>query len=81
MQRLSTTIPDDLYDQFYNHIPKGSRAQFVADALREALEKHERMDALKAIQEFKPFKVEEDSAEVLRKLRSHRRNYLSNLQK
>ena len=77
MQRISITLDDALKNQLDSIIPKGERARFVADAIQKALEDWQRQQALEMLKNFKRFKVQEDSVEMLRKIRSKRADYLA----
>jgi metal-responsive CopG/Arc/MetJ family transcriptional regulator len=70
MQRITVTLPDELARQFSDTVDKGERSRFVADALTEALAKKERQKAFHALKAFQPFRVQENSVEVLRSIRN-----------
>ena len=74
MQRISITLPDDIAEIINVKVSKGERSKFIADALKEALHKKERMIAYDALENFTPFKTNEDSTEVLRKIRTSKRD-------
>lgn len=77
MQRISITLDDTLKDQLDNIIPKGERARFVADAIQKALDDWQRQQALLMLENFKRFKVDNDSVATLRKIREERADYLT----
>lgn len=80
MKKISVTLPDDLHEKFLSLVPARTRSKFVSGVLTEALERKERQSAFDEIKSFKPFKVNRDSAEVLRDLRSRRKSeYIDNL--
>lgn len=72
MQRISVTLPDEVVDVFYTKIEKGHRSKFIADAIRAALHKEEKLQAYQSLANFTPFTIEEDSTEGLRQIRENR---------
>lgn len=69
MQRLSITIDDTIKQELDTIAPKGERAAFVSKAIKKAIEDYHAQQALKKILDFKPYKIEQDSIEILREVR------------
>ena len=69
MQRISITIEDHLKAELDNIAAKGERAAFISQAIQKAVDDWHKQQALKIILDFKPYKVKQDSVEVLRELR------------
>ena len=72
MQRISITLPEKIAELFYAKVTKGDRSKFIANAIKEALNKEEKWQAYQSLVNFKPFDVSEESTEVLRKIRKSR---------
>jgi hypothetical protein len=72
MQRLSITIDDSIKQELDIITAKGERAAFVSKAIKKAIEDYHAQQALKKILDFKPYKIERDSIEVLREVRESR---------
>lgn len=72
MQRISITIEDHLKAELDNIAAKGERAAFISQAIQKAVDDWHKQQALKIILDFKPYKVKQDSVEVLRELREER---------
>jgi predicted transcriptional regulator len=72
MQRLSITIDDAIKQELDNIAPKGERAAFVSKAIKKAIDDYYSQQALKKILDFKPYKIEQDSIEILRDVREGR---------
>jgi hypothetical protein len=69
MQRLSITIDDYLKEELDSIAGKGERAAFISQAIKKAIEDWHKQRALEKNLNFKPYKIEQDSLEVLRKVR------------
>lgn len=72
MQRISITIDDHLKAELDNIVGKGERAAFINHAIQKAVDDWHKQRALKKILDFKPYKIEQDSVEVLRQIREER---------
>ncbi len=72
MQRISITIDDDLKTELDAIAAKGERAAFISQAIQKAVNDWHKQQALQEILNFKPFKVKQDSVEVLHELREKR---------
>lgn len=72
MQRLSITIDDYLKDELDNITAKGERAAFINQAIKKAIDDWHKQRALEKILSFKPYKINQDSVEVLREVREGR---------
>lgn len=72
MQRISITIEDDLKAELDNIAAKGERAAFISQAIQKASDDWHKQQALKKILNFKPYKINRDSVEVLREVRDGR---------
>ena len=72
MQRLSITIDDYLKDELDSIAGKGDRAAFISQAIKKAIEDWHKQRALEKILSFKPYKIEQDSVDVLREVRESR---------
>ena len=72
MQRISITIEDHLKTELDNIAAKGERAAFITQAIQKAVDDWHKQQALKKILDFKPYKVKQDSVEMLRELREQR---------
>jgi metal-responsive CopG/Arc/MetJ family transcriptional regulator len=72
MKRLSITIDDAIKQELDNIAPKGERAAFVSKAIKKAIDDYHAQQALKKILAFKPYKIEQDSIEVLQEVREGR---------
>ena len=72
MQRISITIEDHLKAELDNIAGKGERAAFISRAIQKAVDDWHRQQALKKILDFKPYKISQDSVEVLREVREGR---------
>jgi len=72
MQRISITIDDYLKDELDNITAKGERASFIAQAIKKAIEEWHRKQALEKIMQFKPYKINKDSLDVLEDVREGR---------
>ncbi|SCN47083.1 hypothetical protein BAZMOX_12464_2 [methanotrophic endosymbiont of Bathymodiolus azoricus (Menez Gwen)] len=72
MQRISITIEDDLKAELDNIAAKGERAAFISQAIQKAIDDWHKQQALKKILNFKPYKINRDSVEVLREVRDGR---------
>lgn len=72
MQRLSITIDDAIKQELDIIAPKGERAAFVSKAIKKAIEDYHAQQALNKILSFKPYKIEQDSVEILRQVREER---------
>lgn len=73
MQRLSITIDDVIKQELDNITTKGERAAFVSKAIKNAIDDYHKQQALKKILAFKPYKIDQDSIDVLRDVRENRR--------
>lgn len=72
MQRISVTLPEDVAELFYTKVAKGNRSKFIADAIKKALSKEEKLLAFQSLVNFAPFDVSKESTEVLREIRKSR---------
>jgi hypothetical protein len=72
MQRISITIEDHLKAELDNIAGKGERAAFIGQAIQKAVDDWHKQQALKKILDFKPYKISQDSVEVLREVREGR---------
>lgn len=72
MQRISITIDDYLKKELDNITTKGQRAAFISQAIQKAVDDWHKQQALKKILNFKPYKVNQDSVEILREIRQGR---------
>lgn len=72
MQRLSITIDDVIKQELDNIASKGERAAFVAKAIKKAIDDYHAQQALNKILSFKPYKIKQDSVEVLHEVREGR---------
>lgn len=72
MQRISITIEDHLKAELDNIAGKGERAAFIGQAIQKAVDDWHKQQALKKILDFKPYKINQDSVEVLREVREGR---------
>lgn len=72
MQRISITIDDALKAELDVIAGKGERAAFINQAIQKAVEDWHKQQALKTILNFKPYKVSQDSVEILHELREER---------
>ncbi|SHE23765.1 hypothetical protein [methanotrophic endosymbiont of Bathymodiolus puteoserpentis (Logatchev)] len=72
MQRISITIEDDLKAELDNIAVKGERAAFINQAIQKAIDDWHKQQALKKILNFKPYKINRYSVEVLREVRDGR---------
>ena len=72
MQRISITIEDHLKAELDNIAGKGERAAFISQAIQKAIDDWHKQQALKKILDFKPYKISQDSVEVLREVREGR---------
>lgn len=72
MQRISITIEDHLKTELDNITAKGERAAFISQAIQKAVDDWHKQQALKKILDFKPYKINRDSVEVLREVRDGR---------
>ncbi|BCG64698.1 MAG: hypothetical protein methR_P2490 [Methyloprofundus sp.] len=72
MQRISITINDHLKTELDAIAAKGERAAFISQAIQKAVTDWHKQQALKKILNFKPYKVNQDSAEILHELREQR---------
>jgi hypothetical protein len=55
-----------------NIAAKGERAAFISQAIQKAIDDWHKQQALKKILNFKPYKINRDSVEVLREVRDGR---------
>ena len=78
MQRISITIDDYLKSELDNIAAKGERAAFISQAIQKAVDDWHKQQALKKILNFKPYKINQDSVEVLREVRDGRVQQLVN---
>lgn len=69
MQRMSVTLPDPVVLQLARKVAKGERSHFVANAIIMALEQEKRRIAFDQLKQFTPFTVQENSTQVLRRIR------------
>lgn len=72
MQRISITIDDHLKHELDSITAKGERASFITQAIKHAIEDWHRKKALERILNFKPYKIERDSVEILHEVREGR---------
>ncbi len=72
MQRISVTLPDDLAKTFYQEISKGERSQFVIQAIADSLRRGKKRHAFESLKQFKPFSTDQDSTDILSKIRDSR---------
>ncbi|MCD2449005.1 hypothetical protein GO003_001160 [Methylicorpusculum oleiharenae] len=72
MQRISITIEDQLKAELDHITGKGERAAFISQAIQKAVDDWHRQQALKKILDFKPYKIDRDSVDVLREVREGR---------
>ena len=72
MQRISITIDDYLKQELDNIAAKGERASFITRAIKKAIEEWHRQQALEKIMQFKPYKIEQNSLDVLDDVREGR---------
>jgi len=72
MQRLSITIDDHLKDELDSIAAKGERAAFINQAIKKAVDDWHKQKALEKILTFKPYKIDQDSLDVLREAREAR---------
>ena len=78
MQRISITIDDYLKSELDNIVAKGERAAFISQAIQKAVDDWHKQQALQKILNFKPYKINQDSVEVLREVRDGRALQLVN---
>ncbi len=72
MQRISITIDDRLKAELDDIAGKGERAAFISQAIQKAVDDWHKQQALKKILDFKPYKIDQDSVDVLREVRADR---------
>lgn len=72
MQRISITIDDYLKQELDTITAKGERAFFITQAIKKAIEEWHRQQALEKIMQFKPYKIERNSLDVLDDVREGR---------
>jgi metal-responsive CopG/Arc/MetJ family transcriptional regulator len=72
MQRLSITIDDCLKDELDSIAAKGERAAFISQAIKKAVDDWHKQKALEKILTFKPYKIDQDSLDVLHEVREGR---------
>ena len=72
MQRISITIDDYLKQELDTITVKGERASFISQAIKKAIEEWHRQKALEKIMQFKPYKIQQDSLDVLADVREGR---------
>ena len=72
MQKISITIDDYLKDELDTITAKGERAAFITEAIKRAVDDWHKQRALEKILTFKPYKIDQDSVEVLREVREGR---------
>ena len=72
MQKISITIDDYLKDELDTITEKGERAAFITEAIKKAVDDWHKQRALEKILTFKPYKIDQDSVEVLREVREGR---------
>lgn len=77
MQRISITIDDDLKCKLEDAIPKGERAAFVSRAIEKELIAQEKQKAIDLLSNFKRYKVDKSSVDIVREIRSERADYLA----
>ena len=68
-QNIFITIPAKPQIQLCKAIEKGKKAKFVAQALETALVQEEKLKSLDFLKSFKPFRSEDISVKVLRKIK------------
>ena len=78
MQRISITIDDYLKSELDNIVAKGERAAFISKAIQKAVDDWHKQQALKKILNFKPYKINQDSVEVLQEVRDGRARQIVN---
>lgn len=66
MKRISITIDDYLKDELDNIAGKGERAAFINKAIQKAVDDWHKQQALKKILNFKPYKICQNSVDILR---------------
>ncbi|MCK5871959.1 MAG: hypothetical protein KAG26_03950 [Methylococcales bacterium] len=74
MQRISITIDDYLKHELDNITPKGERASFITAAIKNAIDDWHKQRALEKILAFKPYKINQNSIDILRDVRTGRIN-------
>ena len=72
MQKISITIDDYLKDELDTITAKSERAAFINEAIKKAVDDWHKQRALEKILTFKPYKIDQDSVEVLREVREGR---------
>jgi len=72
MQKISITIDDYLKDELDTITAKGERAAFITEAIKKVVNDWHKQRALEKILTFKPYKINQDSVEVLREVREGR---------
>lgn len=72
MQRISITIDDHLKTELDTIAAKGERAAFIGQAIQKAVDEWHKQQALDKVLNFKPYKINQDSVEVLREVREGR---------
>lgn len=72
MQKISISIDDYLKDELDTITAKGERAAFITAAIKKAVDDWHKQRALEQILTFKPYKINQDSVEVLREVREGR---------
>ncbi len=72
MQRISITIDESLKTELDNITIKGERAAFISQAIQKAVDDWHKQQALKKILNFKPYKINQDSVDILRDVRKGR---------
>lgn len=72
MQRISITIDDQLKTELDTIAAKGERAAFISQAIQKAVDEWHKQQALDKILNFKPYKINQDSVQVLREVREGR---------
>ncbi len=77
MQRISITIDDNLKHKLDDTVPKGERAAFVSKAIEKELIAREKQEAIDYLLNFKRYKVDKPSVEIVREMRSERADYLA----
>lgn len=76
MQRLSISIDDAIKKELDSIASKGERAVFVSKAIKKAIDDYHAQQALQKILSFKPYKIEQDSVEILREVRETRATHV-----